>query len=60
MNILVERKGTRAMKAIEAIMPVHQAQLLTYLRLSGCKLGMMRKFNVSDIGEGITRVVNGL
>ena len=60
VDILVERKVIIEIKAIEHIMPVHKAQLLTYLRLSGCKLGMLINFNVSYIGEGITRVVNGL
>ena len=47
-------------KAVEKLMPVHKSQLLTYLRLSGCKLGYLLNFNVSHMRDGIKRVVNGL
>ncbi len=47
-------------KAVSAIAPVHLAQLLTYLRLSGLKLGFLINWNVPRIKEGIKRLVNGL
>jgi GxxExxY protein len=48
------------LKAIEAILPVHRGQLLSYLRLGGFKLGHLLNFNVARMREGITRLVNGL
>ena len=46
------------LKAVEKILPLHKYQLLTYLKLSGLRLGLLINFNDSDIGEGITRVIN--
>jgi GxxExxY protein len=43
-------------KAAEAILPVHKAQLLTYLKLSGHRLGLLINFNVPLIRNGITRI----
>ncbi len=48
------------LKAVEKVLPVHKKQLLTYLRLTGKKLGMLVNFNVDLIKDGIERVVNGL
>src|SRR6202162_4740640 len=48
------------LKAIEAVTPVHRAQLLSYLRLGGFKLGYLLNFNVPRMRDGITRMVNGL
>ena len=47
-------------KSVENLLPVHHAQLLTYLRLSGLKLGLLINFNNSKLNEGIHRVVNNL
>lgn len=47
-------------KAVEALLPVHQAQLLTYLRLTGSRLGLLLNFNIDTMRNGIRRVVNGL
>ena len=47
-------------KSIEAIAPVHKKQVLTYLRLTNKRLGLLINFNVELIKNGITRVVNGL
>lgn len=47
-------------KSVEATRPVHKKQLLTYLRLSGCKLGLLINFGAPLIKNGISRVVNGL
>ena len=46
--------------AVEKLMLVHKSQLLTYLKLSGCKLGYLLNFNVPHMRDGISRVVNGL
>ena len=48
------------LKSIEEVAPVHKKQLLTYLRLSHRRLGLLINFNVELIKHGITRVVNGL
>ncbi len=48
------------LKSVEKVLPVHKKQLLTYLRLSEKKLGLLINFNTALLKEGITRVVNGL
>ena len=48
------------MKAVEALAPVHSAQVLTYLRLTGCKLGLLLNFNEWRMGDGIKRLVLNL
>ena len=48
------------LKSIEEVAPVHKTQLLTYLRLTGFRLGLLINFNVALIKDGIIRVVNGL
>lgn len=48
------------MKAVEALLPIHEAQLLTYLRLGGGKVGLLINFNVPLLKRGIRRLVLGL
>ena len=60
LDIIVENKVIIELKAVEAINDVHLAQVLTYLKLSDCKLGMLINFNVTLIKNGIKRVVNNL
>ena len=60
VDILVENKLILELKAVEALNDVHLAQTLTYLKLSGYKLGLLMNFNVSILKNGIKRVVNGL
>jgi GxxExxY protein len=60
IDILVEEKVVIELKAIEALAPVHYAQLLTYLRITKLKLGLLINFNVPLMREGIHRVVNNL
>ena len=48
------------LKVVEKVLPVHEAQLLSYLRLSGKKLGLLLNFNVPLMKNGIKRVVNQL
>jgi len=48
------------LKAVEAILPVHRSQLLSYLRLGGFKLGYLLNFHVAHMRDGIVRMVNGL
>ena len=47
-------------KAIESLLPIHQAQLLTYLKLSGCKIGFLLNWNVQLMKNGIRRIVYNL
>jgi len=47
-------------KTVESILPIHMAQLITYLKLKGCKLGFLINWNVKLIKNGITRVANGI
>src|SRR5437870_3190613 len=59
-DLIVENKVVVEIKSVETIAPVHKKQLLTYLRLTDRRLGLLINFNVDLIKEGITRVVNGL
>jgi GxxExxY protein len=59
LDLLVETLVVVEIKAIEAITPVHQAQLLTYLKLSQRHLGLLINFNVVHLRDGIRRMVNG-
>jgi GxxExxY protein len=59
VDIIIENKLIIEIKAVEALNDVHLAQILTYLKLSNCKLGMLINFNVSLIKNGIRRVING-
>jgi GxxExxY protein len=60
VDLVVENLVIVEIKAVEKILPVHRSQLLTYLKLSGLKLGYLLNFNVSHMRDGIKRVVNGL
>ena len=59
-DIIAESKVIVELKSVENIMPVHKKQLLTYLKLTGMKLGLLVNFNVELIKNGITRIVNNL
>lgn len=58
VDILVEDILILELKAIEFILPVHKAQLLSYLRLSKIKIGLLISFNVPVLKDGITRLIN--
>ena len=57
IDMLVEGSVVVELKAVEIILPVHTAQMLTYLRLSGHRLGLLINFNVPAIKQGIHRLV---
>jgi GxxExxY protein len=57
IDLLVENKLVIEIKAVEAFTDVHMAQVLTYLKLSGCKLGLLLNFNVADMKKGIKRII---
>lgn len=58
IDLLVENEVIVELKAVERIMPIHEAQLLSYLKLSGKKLGLLLNFNVVQLKNGIKRIVN--
>lgn len=60
LDVVVEKLVILELKAIEQIELIHEAQLLTYLRLSGLKLGILINFNVPLLKDGIKRIVNNL
>ena len=60
IDLLVEGKVVIELKAVERLEAIHQAQLLSYLKLSGCKVGLLINFNVKVLKSGIRRLVNEL
>ena len=60
IDLIVENKVVVEIKSVEALNDVHLAQVLTYLRLSKCKLGLLLNFNVTRLKSGIRRIVNNL
>ena len=60
IDIIIEDKFIVEIKSVETLNDVHLAQLLTYLKLSDCKLGLLINFNVKLLKEGVKRVVNGI
>ncbi len=59
-DLIVEKKVIIELKSVEILAQVHPKQLLTYLKLTGCKLGLLINFNEPLIKTGITRIVNNL
>jgi GxxExxY protein len=59
-DLIVENKVIIELKSVENIVPVHPKQLLTYLKITGLKLGLLINFNEALIKDGITRIVNNL
>ena len=57
-DLIVENALLVELKVVEALLPLHEAQLLTYLRLSGLRAGILINFNVRHLKDGIRRVVN--
>ena|SRR5437867_703721 len=60
IDLFVGGKVIIEIKSVDALNDVHMAQILTYLKLSGCKLGYLINFNVKLVKDGIKRVVNNL
>lgn len=58
LDFLVEKTVVLELKAIEALQPIHEAQLLTYLKLGGWTVGLLINFNVPVLKQGIKRIVN--
>jgi GxxExxY protein len=60
IDLLVANEVLVELKAIEGLQPIHEAQLLTYLKLANKRLGLLINFNVRLLKHGIKRLVNGL
>jgi GxxExxY protein len=60
IDLLVNDALLVELKSVEKLLPLHEAQLLTYLRLTGRPLGLLINFNVKTLKEGIRRVANGI
>jgi GxxExxY protein len=58
LDLVVERRVIVELKAVDAIAPIHHAQLLSYLKLSGLKVGLLLNFHVVHMRDGIKRMVN--
>ena len=59
MDLLVERLVVVEVKSVDALAPIHEAQVLSYLRLSGSRLALLINFNVLVLRDGIRRFING-
>lgn len=57
LDFMVEGRVVVELKAIEALAPIHEAIVLTYLRLSGCKIGLLINFHVEALKDGVRRFV---
>ncbi len=60
MDVVVANRVVVEIKSVDRLEPIHDAQLLTYLKLSGYKLGLLMNFNVPVLRRGLKRIVNGL
>ena len=58
LDIVVEKKIIVELKSVESLLPIHTAQLLSYLKLSELEVGLLINFNVSKLKKGVKRVVN--
>ena len=59
MDLFVESSVVVEVKSVEALAPIHEAQTLSYLRLSGSKLALLINFNVIVLRDGVRRFING-
>jgi GxxExxY protein len=59
-DVVIENKVLLELKSIESILPVHKKQLLTYLKLTNMKLGLLINFDENMIKNGITRIANDM
>ncbi len=57
LDLVVDNLVIVELKAVERLLPIHEAQLLSYLKLSGCHVGLLLNFNVTTLKSGIRRLV---
>ena len=60
LDLLVDGKVVVEVKAVERLLPLHHAQLLSYLKLGGYKIGLLLNFHTLHLRDGIKRIVNGI
>ncbi|HWR73027.1 MAG TPA: GxxExxY protein [Nitrospirota bacterium] len=58
LDLLINESVIVELKAVDKLLPIHEVQMLSYLKLSGCKLGLLINFNVKVLKDGIKRIVN--
>ncbi|MCC7210800.1 MAG: GxxExxY protein [Candidatus Brocadia sp.] len=58
LDLLIENEVVVEIKSVDKLLPIHKAQLMPYLKLSDCKVGLLINFNVEVLKDGIQRVVN--
>jgi len=58
LDLYVENKVIVELKSVEKVLPIHKAQLISYLKLSGCNIGLLINFNVKILKNGVHRIVN--
>lgn len=59
LDLLVDERVIFELKAVDRLAPIHEAQLMSYLKLSGCSLGLLINFNVLILKNGLRRIVHG-
>lgn len=59
LDLMVENEVVVEIKSVEKLLPIHKAQLMSYLKLSDCRVGLLINFNVEVLKGGIQRIVNG-
>lgn len=59
LDIVLERRLVVEVKSVEALAPIHLAQIMTYLKIGGYPVGLLLNFNVESLKHGIRRVING-
>ena len=57
LDLLIQRQVVVEMKSVAEILPVHESQLLTYMRLTKCRIGLLLNFNVATMKQGIRRFI---
>lgn len=57
IDLLVDEKVILELKCVEALLPIHDAQLMTYLKMTGCRVGLLMNFNVTVLKDGMKRLV---
>jgi GxxExxY protein len=60
LDLMIENKLIIEVKSVESLTDIHLAQVLTYLKIANCKLGLLINFNVLRHKDGVKRIVNGL
>lgn len=59
LDLMVENEVVVEIKSVEKLLPIHKAQLMSYLKLSDCRVGLLINFNVEVLKDGLQRIVNG-